>query len=749
MPIFEDRETGLSVRTKINNAINLIDGFTGQWVSDRAALLADTTLSYSGDTSLTVGGYIAVKDGTVFEVAASGATDHHEATAGGVKLYEAGSRYTSRARLADAVSRGVTWSNGTLVSDGDHVYMAQDGASVITDLVGLVLHSDVVPQAFVVNATPGTTDMSTGLAKALGYGSGDVLLDEVYSVTRTSGQSFSLFAGTGIRGAQGSRLDFTPAASGTTVAFSSTADVQFDNVDIAVTGASGSTTAQIWRCADGVVINGGIVDGNVVESGGAASYVMQAITFSSNDAENMTVSGVKFQDTGRVVLKSTASTATQQNIKFRDVVVDGYFSEAMAFNNPSGTFIGLSVNGSFHTNGYGIGLGTTNHAIGGANIQLFGAIDNVTYGTGGDHVHFEEGTRQAVALGNRGFFTDAERAFFSSDNDEGGAQTFTVSGVTLTGTNRVRVTLTGHGLESGEVMTFSSVGGTTELNSGNYTIRKIDANTVDLEGTSAADFTAWTSGGTGEVLHRPVRQVVVGDAVWTRDTIGGQAGIDIPDNGAGVWPMSTGIVHDAVLTGWDNGVRLHRPDILAVHDVTVSQGVTGVRTVHPSLSVRDITVIDCDEGIDFANGGAVGRVHFRTHAETWDGGRVFVPKPVVNGYAGAVGLHEWTLEHVGVTHAGALGQNYNLMPVGSRFHGEFHIWMVFSGSVYRMTKITPTWDGTTMSNNTSADAQYNVGSGLSFVDLREDSGNLAVRISSSVARSGVSLQIAFRGFYTR
>jgi len=75
-------------------------------------------------------------------------------------------------------------------------------------------------------------------------------------------------------------------------------------------------------------------------------------------------------------------------------------------------------------------------------------------------------------------------------------QAFSVSGVTLSGSDPVRVTVTGHSfLDRGRV-SFSGLGGSTELNSGSYYITYIDANTIELDGTSSANVTAWTSGGT-------------------------------------------------------------------------------------------------------------------------------------------------------------------------------------------------------------------------------------------------------------
>lgn len=75
-------EGGLSVRTKLNNVLERYDqdGFVNV-----AALLADTALTYS---TASAGDIIRTRsEGFAYQVAASGASDQHVTTAGGVKLY--------------------------------------------------------------------------------------------------------------------------------------------------------------------------------------------------------------------------------------------------------------------------------------------------------------------------------------------------------------------------------------------------------------------------------------------------------------------------------------------------------------------------------------------------------------------------------------------------------------------------------------------------------------------------------------
>jgi len=106
-------ESGFSVRQKLNTALEEIDRLTEilddpqPWLDTVTALLADTTLTYTaGQTgTVTMGQYIMTRaEGFSYSVAASGASDHHITTAGGVKLYA----LSGDVRAFGAVGDGVT-----------------------------------------------------------------------------------------------------------------------------------------------------------------------------------------------------------------------------------------------------------------------------------------------------------------------------------------------------------------------------------------------------------------------------------------------------------------------------------------------------------------------------------------------------------------------------------------------------------------------------------------------------------------
>lgn len=60
----------------------------------------------------------------------------------------------------------------------------------------------------------------------------------------------------------------------------------------------------------------------------------------------------------------------------------------------------------------------------------------------------------------------------------------------------VVTTTAAHGYDTGDTVSFSSVGGMTQLNTGSYTITRINATSFSLNGTDSTAFGAYTSGGT-------------------------------------------------------------------------------------------------------------------------------------------------------------------------------------------------------------------------------------------------------------
>jgi hypothetical protein len=74
-----------------------------------------------------------------------------------------------------------------------------------------------------------------------------------------------------------------------------------------------------------------------------------------------------------------------------------------------------------------------------------------------------------------------------------GGQSIAISGAANNGTGAIRLTATAHGLENGDIVQNSGIGGTIEGN-GQWVATVIDANHFDLNNSTF--FNTYTSGGT-------------------------------------------------------------------------------------------------------------------------------------------------------------------------------------------------------------------------------------------------------------
>jgi hypothetical protein len=75
-----------------------------------------------------------------------------------------------------------------------------------------------------------------------------------------------------------------------------------------------------------------------------------------------------------------------------------------------------------------------------------------------------------------------------------------LSGITLTGDDPVRVTVTAHGYSTGFDVIFQNIAGTTGLNGKVYRITVADTNTFTLNGTVSSQFAPYVSGGTSQQM---------------------------------------------------------------------------------------------------------------------------------------------------------------------------------------------------------------------------------------------------------
>lgn len=105
---------------------------------------------------------------------------------------------------------------------------------------------------------------------------------------------------------------------------------------------------------------------------------------------------------------------------------------------------------------------------------------------------------------------------------------FAVAGVTLSGTDPVVITCTGHCVNTGDKVRFYGLGGTTGLNFTaspvTYTVTYVNANSFSLQGTNSSNFSAWTSGGVFRIVPvgpgwllgyaQPCAAVATDDAIY-------------------------------------------------------------------------------------------------------------------------------------------------------------------------------------------------------------------------------------------
>lgn len=116
---------------RAEEAAGALDGATVLTQPSLQAVLASTDTFAAGSLLQTR------LEGAAYQVAAAAATDHHMTTAGGVKLYEAGPKFTTRARLGQAVQRGAL-PQGETVTVGGETYIVDSSAtgwgSALSDL---------------------------------------------------------------------------------------------------------------------------------------------------------------------------------------------------------------------------------------------------------------------------------------------------------------------------------------------------------------------------------------------------------------------------------------------------------------------------------------------------------------------------------------------------------------------------------------------------------------------------------------
>lgn len=122
---------------------------------------------------------------------------------------------------------------------------------------------------------------------------------------------------------------------------------------------------------------------------------------------------------------------------------------------------------------------------------------------------------------------DLQSSTFTNTYIGGGYFTFAraVSGAANNGSGLIRLTVTGNGLTTGDIVIVESVGGVTAAN-GTWTVTVIDANTIDLQGSTFSS--AYTSGGYCSLAltaqNAPCNYVITGNQLDNINSAGTSSG---------------------------------------------------------------------------------------------------------------------------------------------------------------------------------------------------------------------------------
>lgn len=110
-------------------------------------------------------------------------------------------------------------------------------------------------------------------------------------------------------------------------------------------------------------------------------------------------------------------------------------------------------------------------------------------------IPFQFNTEQTYAL----IFTDQAMRVIK----DGGVVLETAQNITaITKANPAQVTITGHGLSTGDEVYIASVDGMTELNGRFFEVTVVDANNFTLDGVDSSAFATYTSGGTAARVYK-------------------------------------------------------------------------------------------------------------------------------------------------------------------------------------------------------------------------------------------------------
>jgi len=252
-------------------------------------------------------------------------------------------------------------------------------------------------------------------------------------------------------------------------------------------------TRHYWVPAAGVVFTGSLTGNDLIDvewrGCNASSSSDEAGVYMETRAVHLRWIGGSYNgsfSTAHVRLSDSSSGAT------RDIAFIGTHFEQMAVDTPAVLFVdggsqgffGIEFGGGYEfssgtANWRGVTLARCNYVKFGAGVFVDGSAARAGYG-----IHVDSNSR-SVRIGGE-------------CNFQGFLDSLTITGAADNGSGLIRITSTTHGLQTGDRVVISSVGGTTEANA-MWVVTAIDADTFDLQGSTFSS--AYTSGGTAKLLN--------------------------------------------------------------------------------------------------------------------------------------------------------------------------------------------------------------------------------------------------------
>lgn len=420
-------------------------------VLERFGLLALIT-STSG---VAVGDVAFVSDtGAAFERAPDDAVDAHldYTGSGGVKWYEAGPDFSTRARLVAAHDRNVaasraipggtvwTWPDFSvaLMPAGHAAY----GTDPIADLAGWAPFGDTYADHFAENTTPGTTDMLAAVTAALASGRAVHFTAERYYFSdaievTSNGQRLIGAEGHGSVGNYGTRFEFDPTGTGDAITFARSDpntttlnQASIQNIEMSG-GGNSSRTGWAINCKncnqfylDNVVWEG-FYNGMLIQGG--QNYFLNNWQHLSGGSAS-TISG-----TAALRIQEWTRTDITGTIAAYKIFSDGFtITGGTNFGTEFGVDVLFDDNNNF-SNFYISRCGLSTIKIGGGDLNVLrpqfvnGYCDQVKFqASGGDHLIYSPatGSGSSSATFTNVIFGQSSGAAFNMTNPNAETLTF-------------------------------------------------------------------------------------------------------------------------------------------------------------------------------------------------------------------------------------------------------------------------------------------------------------------------------------